>query len=1049
MTVGHQDPEPADPVTPIVSRLDRDGERSGALAAFARAVLRRVPAAHLEDADPAATAAALVDAFDFVDSRPPEEIWVRVVDALVTVDGGRPSGTVLEISCEDRQFIVTTVRAELHRLGLGVARILHPVIGSERGPDGRLAAIVPARTALKRESYLQLELVGRLAPPARGPLVAAVKRVLCDVFAVTGDYLAMRAEVERIAGAARDHGARRYPPEEVLEAVEMLEWLLDGNLVLLGSRRIAAGTTAHPLGVLAGDAPVRLAVPRLDSAPLLRIVRTAAVSTVHRQVPMHCFDVVEVGPEGELTGGFQLLGVFSSKAQAEPAVATPLLHSKLRRILELEDVVEGSQDEAALVSMFQVLPKEELFEADVTSLRQTLVELVAAEEHQDVRVRLRVEPASHSVSALVAIPQDLYTPALRHRLERFLLSQLDGSRIEAQVTLGDRADAILRLVVHIDGALPETPLDDLEREIRLLCQTWDQELAAALTSRLGEPRGSRLARAWAEWFPRSYREATPAVDAVDDVLQLERVVGAAAEEDTGDRISVVLVPDARADARARLKVFSVGTAVELSRFLPILESLGLWAVEERPYTLRARGRRVHLHDFSVTDPTGEPLDVERVGAHVSEAAMALWHGRTEVDSLNRLVLRAGLAWQDVAVLRAYHRYRNQVGTTFTTAYVADVLVANGAAARDLLELFTTRFDPARGASPDVVAAHHRRVVDACDAVARLDHDRVLRGFLALIDATLRTNQFLDGSTHLALKFDSAAVPDVRRPIPYREIFVFGPAVEGIHLRWGPVARGGIRWSERPDDYRTEVLALMRAQVLKNALIVPTGAKGGFVVKRGRHDPGGRGRTDVEAAYETFVTCLLQVTDNVEGHRIVPVPRRRDGDDAYLVVAADRGTAGFSDLANRVSIERGFWLGDAFASGGSHGYDHKRLGITARGVWVALRHHLAQIGVDPNSDAITAVGIGDMSGDVFGNGMLRAEPVRLVAAFDHRDVFIDPDPDPVVSARERARLFALPSSSWQDYDRSLLSPGGGIWSRLDKRIELSDQARAVLGVQEAH
>ncbi|MGH9277138.1 MAG: NAD-glutamate dehydrogenase domain-containing protein, partial [Acidimicrobiales bacterium] len=442
------------------------------------------------------------------------------------------------------------------------------------------------------------------------------------------------------------------------------------------------------------------------------------------------------------------------------------------------------------------------------------------------------------------------------------------------------------------------------------------------------------------------------------------------------------------------------------------------------------------------------LDLAADGARLAIAASALWHGRAEVDSLNRMVLRGGMSWEDVALLRAYHRYRNQVTAPFTTAYVADVLVENPQAARAIVDLFAARFDPRRDAVPDDVADIRRRVDETSEAVARLDHDRVLRSFAALVDATLRTNRYFGEGTHLALKFDSAAVPGVRRPIPFREIFVYGPKVEGVHLRWGPVARGGLRRSERPDDYRSEVLGLVRAQVLKNALIVPTGAKGGFVVKRGRYGAAS-GATDPREAYEIFVRSLLELTDNVVGGRVVPVATRQDGDDPYLVVAADSGTAGFSDLANQISMERGFWLGDAFASGGSHGYHHKRLGITARGAWVAVRHHFFELGIDIEAEPTTVVGIGDMSGDVFGNFMLRSDRLRLVAAFDHRDIFIDPDPDPERPYQERVRLFAQPSSSWQDYDRSAISPGGGVWSRLDKRITLSPHARTALGIEEPY
>ena len=1026
----------ADALEPILALVSPPGERGLLVEAFARAVLRRVPARQLEDAEPLPTAVALVDAFDFVDGRPPGAIEVRLVDPRVTVDGWHSTGTVVQVSCEDRQFIVTTVKEELHRLGHKVTRMLHPVFGSERAADGRLTAIRPARDAGHRESFLQAELGARVAPEARRALVADLRAVLTDLFSATGDFVAMREQVTAAATRLRAHAALRYPADEVAEGADLLEWLLADNFVLEGCCRVVGGEVVDVLGI-AVEPPVGDAADPDPEQPVT-ITRTLEVSRVHRQVPMHRFDVVDVGPDGSLVGTFRVVGVFSRKAAAEPSVVTPMLRFKLRRILELEDVVEGSYDEAALVSLFQVLPKEELFECDVEALRDVIVGLAAAEQRSDVQVLLQVEPADHTVSALLAVPQELYSTALRHRIERFLVAQLDGTRVDANVSLGEGADVIARLVVRVDGPLPEPPLHALEREVRLLCRTWDEELAQALADRVGDGRAARLAHAWAEWFPAVYRGEVAPTDAVDDVVQLD-ALGAG-----GRDLNVVLMPDHRGGAHARLKVFSRGQPVELSRFLPIIESLGLWAVEEVPYTLGKGDDVAHLHDFAVTDPTGRPLDVERDGPRLAEAALAMWDGRAEIDPLNRLVLRAGVPWDDVAVLRAYRRYRSQVGTTFTTAYVDDVLVENAVISRTILELFAARFDPVRAAGESIAEELRHRIVDGCDAVPRLDHDRIVRGFLALVDATLRTNRYLGGS-HIALKFDSAAVPDIPRPVPYREIFVYGPLVEGVHLRWGPVARGGIRWSERPDDYRSEVLGLMRAQVLKNAVIVPTGAKGGFVVRRG-------GGADVRRAYEIFVTSLLEVTDNVVGPDVVGVPRRRDGDDPYLVVAADRGTATFSDLANRLSEEHGFWLGDAFASGGSRGYDHKKLGITARGAWVAVRHHFAELDIDldgdPDADPVTVAGIGDMSGDVFGNAMLQSDRIRLVAAFDHRHVFLDPDPDPSRSYRERSRLFALPRSSWQDYDASLISAGGGVWSRLDKRIPVSPQARRVLRLDPA-
>ena len=584
--------------------------------------------------------------------------------------------------------------------------------------------------------------------------------------------------------------------------------------------------------------------------------------------------------------------------------------------------------------------------------------------------------------------------------------------------------------------MPETDAEGTSRT------AWQTAVEAELEALIGAG-AAPCAERWMHRLPASYRNAIAPPDTARDLVELEQLGDGPVVP--GPEMRVRFSPVAGVDGLVCLSAYSGPDDLELSRLLPVLESLGLWIADELHWTLAEGDRRWHVYDVRLRRVDAQPFDLDLDADRVADAVLAQWTGRTEVDGLNRLVVHAGLDWTDVDLLRALVRYRRQVDPRYTVSYAFDVLVSNPTIAHDLVELFAARFDPDR-LDPVRAEAVHEVIEAACDAVARLDDDRILRGLLGTVDAVLRTNRWTRPAGPLAVKLDSGRVPDAPSPVPYREIWVHGRDVHGIHLRAGAVARGGIRWSERPQDLRTEILDLMRTQVLKNALIVPTGAKGGFVLVGPRAlEPS---PADVQAAYEAFIGSLLDLTDDRRNGSVVPVAGRLDGDDPYLVVAADRGTARFSDVANRISVERGYWLGDAFASGGSNGFDHKALGVTARGAWTAVAHHFAELGIDVQSDRISVVGIGDLSGDVFGNGMLRSDSVALVAAFDHRDIFIDPDPDPKASFAERERIAALASSSWQDYDRSLISKGGGVFSRDEKSVELSRQMRDVLRVSDA-
>jgi glutamate dehydrogenase len=1036
------------------------------VARLAVAAYRRAQVERLRDVGGAA--ALFADALTFLDRRRPGALALRVFDPTEAEHGWTAEGTVVEVNGEDHPFLLSTVTEELARQGHEPAEVVHPVIGVERAGDGHVVAITAARGAACRESFIHVELSRKLDGSALEPLADDLRRVLGDAHAATRDFPAMRERVAEVRERTLATAGLRYPQEEVDEAAALLGWLLDDHFVLLGSRSYAVSDIdgrphAHVddgsgLGILVDTSTSTYAAPvpleeiseplrsRIVGGALLTVARTNRRSTVHRQVPMVYVGVKRVAPGGQVRGEDRFLGLFAQKAFAEPASSIPVLRHKLRQIIEREDVVEHSYDERALRTLFEAFPKHELFAVSTDDLRRTLVALLETQKRQNVRVLFHTDERGFGVSVLVSLPRERFNAALRKRLQRLLVERFGAGGVDYHLSITERDQALLHFQLHVDQrAVAGVAVEALEREVVALTRTWDDRLRDALVQAKGALDGARLATRWAARLPAGYQATTRPDTAVADITEIETMLA------TGGESSIVLQRDGGPPpAGLRFKLYRRGQGVELSSFLPILESLGFVVVEVVPHDFEVTAADgtlvvVHLHDFGVRLPGRTTLDPGKDGARLAAAARALWHGSAEADSLNRLVLLAGLEWDDVAVLRAYRRYRRQVGTSFTEAYQDEALVQHPEFARDLVALFAAHFDPDLDAGQAEVAAARERVSGALEAVERLDQDRILRGFLGMVEATTRTNRYVErGSPALALKIDSAQVPDVPKPVPYAETFVYSPEIEGVHLRGGPVARGGIRWSDRREDFRAEVLGLMKAQMVKNAVIVPAGAKGGFVVKQ----PPAEGQSlpaDVQRLYGTFVRALLDLTGNVVGHEVVPPPRvrRRDGDDPYLVVAPDRGTATFSDLANTISEEYGFWLGDAFASGGSSGYDHKAMGITARGAWIAVQRHFRELGLDVQTDPIRVVGVGDMSGDVFGNGLLQSRAVKLVAAFDHRHVFVDPDPDPEVSWQERKRLFDAPRSSWDDYDRTRLSPGGGVWPRSVKAIGLSPEAQAVL------
>lgn len=1036
--------------------LEQIGDTSGPLAGFARAYLQRIP----WDADMSARPAyhEVLGLFEFIECRE-TAISVRASNPTIESHGYTAPGTVVEVHVDDSPFLVDSITNELSGYGLSVLRVLHPVIGTTRDVGGRLISIQPAGRSESRESVQHYVLDRRLEDGDLPGLEQRLESVITEVLLAVGDFGAMVERLDRMVELVHA-GAIHYAQEEVDEAAAFIRWLGEDNFVFLGYREYSVvespegkalkGVDGSGLGILSDPARSKATQPVLlaDLAPdlaarygrgdLLVISKTNRLSVVHRRAKMDYVGIRIVTADGETVGEARLLGLFTSKAYMESVLRIPILRQKVAQIAALEDLIEGSHDHKAIVALVEGFPKDELFGLPTEDLRRVLVGLLALQERAKVRLFVRRDLLDRGVRILVAVPRDRYSVDLGRRLERLFLQRFGGKSVDHHLTL-DRSDiARLHYTVWVpEGQIPDVAFHELDAEVAEITRSWAELVADELAGVTGRDKAKELVAKWAPLFPPYYATATELPVAAADIDNLERLIS------TGARAVVGLQnePDG-ANALTRIALYETEGKRPLSELTPALEDMGLTVVEEAPTRLSGMGN-VFIHDFGVLDGSGELLDLNECSARICATLSSVWQGQAESDSLNRLVLQAGLTYAQVSILRAYLTYWRRVSPIFTVRYFNDTLVAHPRITADLVRLFELRFDP--GADPSGYDALRAEVVARLDAVPSLDQDRILRGLLRLIEATLRTNAYRPERGPLSFKLRSADVPDMPVPAPFVEVFVVCPEVEGIHLRAGLRARGGIRWSERREDYRTEVLGLMKAQVTKNAIIVPTGAKGGFVLRQTPTDPDEVAEA-VKAGYELYIRGLLDVADTRVGDEVVHPPgvRVHDGPDLYLVVAADKGTARFSDLANSVAREYDFWLDDAFASGGATGYDHKGLGITARGAWKSLERHFVRDGVDPHRQEFTAIGIGDMSGDVFGNGVLGSRTMKLVAAFDHRHVFIDPDPDPAASYQERERLFALPRSSWADYDSTLISKGGGVFSRAAKQIELSNEARAALG-----
>jgi len=1036
-------------------------------AQFARRLFERVADKDLATAPSEQRAAAAASLLAFARRRLPGIAKVRVFNPTLADHGFDSRHTIVQVVNDDMPFLVDSITNELNRREIGVHLLAHPVMAVRRDLDGDLIEVAgEAGERARPESMMHLEIDRQADRAQLDDLAAALGRVLGEVRLAVEDWRALR---QSCLDAFDDLVPSRSA--KLNEYEDFLHWLEANHFTFLGHRRyryveepgqpgglryeLVPGSA---LGILRRD-DLRLfeqglgggeAMSRFARGPdNILIVRTDRQSLVHRSGPMDCVIVKTHDADGRVTGERRLVGLFTSTAYHTRVQDVPLLRGRVDNVLRRAGLDPSSHDGKALLAILDSYPRDELFQIDEDTLYDHALGILQLQERRRVALFARRDPVGRFATCLVFAPRERFDATLSDRFARLLEKAWRGQVTSVAGSSSDES-ALAQALYTLKLDTPDSPtpdLGELERALADAATSWNDRLRLALQVKAGEAEGRAMARKWRDHFPATYRESFDAEQAVADIEPLHAGL-------TGAEFGVRLGRKAGMPPhRFAIRLFHPKKPIALSDILPLAENLGLRVLSEAPFQLQtANDSGVALQVLRVETADKSAVDLAQVGPRFAEALGRLWSGALENDGLNKLVLGAGLGWREIAVLRAYAKYLRQAGIPFSQDYMERALVAYPAIARGTVELFMARFDPALGPATALerkarIDAVEAELATALEAVTTLDEDRILRRFLNAVRCSLRTNYWL-AKDWISFKVDSRLIDELPAPRPLVEVFVYSPRMEGIHLRGGRVARGGIRWSDRREDFRTEILGLMKTQMVKNAVIVPVGSKGGFYVKRPPLN-GTREQVQAEgiACYQTLIRGLLDITDNYVGSDIKPPANvvRHDADDPYLVVAADKGTATFSDIANALARDYGFWLDDAFASGGSAGYDHKKMGITARGAWESVKRHFRELGTDIQRTPFTVTGVGDMSGDVFGNGMLLSKEIKLVAAFDHRHIFIDPAPDPALSWVERKRLFDLPRSSWMDYDKKLLSAGGGIYDRAAKSIALSQEARTVLGI----
>ncbi|MDG1858304.1 MAG: NAD-glutamate dehydrogenase, partial [Emcibacteraceae bacterium] len=995
---------------------------------------------------------------------------IRIFNPTLEEHGWTSSHTIIQILTKDMPFLIDSITSNLLEDGNTLHMLIHPVLEVSRDGKGKLVAKGGTKD---NESVMHIEITAMSDQKELDELSSKLNQVTDFIHASVRDWKSILKQVDETTKNL-ELAPKSVTRAEVKEAQGFLKWLTQNNFTLLGYREYDHSnkkkpTSSEALGILRNPDVQVLRGPTglVDISPeiedfmarddIMMITKANVKSLVHRVVHLDYVGFKKFDDKGKVISETRFVGLFTSDSYNQRAQNIPYLETKVKAVVERSGFHYNSHDGKALFHILETLPRDELFQIEEEALFQTSIGILHLNLRPECRAFVRRDKFERFVSALVFVPRDLYNSALRSKIEKILCEEFNGELSSRYAQLSNDRIARWHFIIRTKpGEVRNANTDDINRRIAKVAQSWKEYFHEVLVDRWGEEKAIQLFRKYSTAFKPAYQEHFDPRFAVTDVDKMEQLP-------KKDNIAFNFYREPEdADHVVRLKVYTSQNMIALSDCLPMLENMGLRVIEEFSYDVYTGSDeekvKYCIHDFYLEDPEEESIDLSTLKNPMEHSLRVIWLGKVDNDGFNRLVRKAAMTYPQALILRVYSKYLRQLGSSYSEFYMQDTLTEYAGVSKLLAELFEVKFSThlEEGVDRDKQAQMTiKKIKSLLSNVDSLDQDRILRNYLNVIECSLRTNFYQkdendNNKTYVSIKIKSSGVNEAPKPKPYAEIFVYSARFEGVHLRFGPVARGGLRWSDRKEDYRTEVLGLVKAQQVKNTVIVPVGAKGGFVPKQMPiHPTREQFLEEGIACYKQFISGLLDITDNLKDGDVIPPCDvvRQDNDDPYLVVAADKGTATFSDIANGIARDYGFWLDDAFASGGSVGYDHKKMGITAKGAWVSVQRHFREQGINVQKDSISVAGIGDMSGDVFGNGLLCSEAVKLVAAFDHRDIFIDPTPDPKKSYIERQRIFDLPRSSWEDYNKKLITKGGGIFSRSLKSIDLTPEMQSLFGFED--